>query len=733
MKKNTTKIISIVLSAIILLAFGSSMVWAETNMLSYELNVSESSITNESDKTITISVDLASEVEATSVGYTVTCSDAIEIVGIAPGENSNCNFGDSEKNKISSQEYTVAWTQSEMENVSISNIGVITVKIPANTTADNYTVEISNIAIAKDWSMTPLAVADQVAATITVTEAPAEGGEEGGDDAGDNTGDSEDYAVTVANPSSDLVAKGGEFTVNVNVNNAYNSAKIELSYDSDVLEVVSCAAAENTDNTCSFNYATAGTILILDYGAENATDADYTVTFRAKEATTGTDVKVVSAGISTAEKAAVEDLTPVDETNLGTASIPVGYTVTLPTGDHPFTASTETVLPEDPVTITANNPYYDYELTADNATLTENPDGTWTLSGLTDNTTITVETATAKKFDVTVKIVDEDGSEIPDDENNIFTEKGATYNENFTYTWPDDTLAGVSAGVQYTLKSITVGGNTVACSTTDRITTIDGAKVTGNIVITVTRQDLDLDPDAFTVEMAGEFYAGSLDADQVENGGNAVLTLDESKMLEGYIYSVTATMGGQSVQVAQSGNVYTVVKVTGNVVFTISKSLDVTNLDVVEYLSLDGKTVWLAKISGEIAGKTYAYKISEKESANFFWSGKYGAYCYLVVEATSVDITAETVETMVAGKLSLLDDTNAVSITYNGNVNMSKNESGEEVIDVNDAQLVWNMYNAYYSDFTQVSVEKFLRADMDSEIGIGTNDAAEIINLIPKN
>ena len=543
------------------------------------------------------------------------------------------------------------------------------------------------------------------------------------------TSTSADYSVTVANPSSDLVAKGGEFTVNVNVNNAYNSAKIELSYDSNFLEVVSCAAAENTDNTCSFNYATAGTILILDYGAENATDADYTVTFRAKDATTGTDVKVVSAGISTAEKAAVEDLTPVDEGNRGTVAIPVGYTVTVPTtGEHTFKSDATTVLPDKTVKITPNNQYYDYELEATNAILTKNQDGTWTLSGVTENTVITVKTSTPKKYDVTVKTVDKDGNPIAGIDD-VVTSDGATYGVQYQYTLPDDEEVVGGIGTSYSFVSIMVGNEAGVYSTSDRTSTIEGPNVTGDIVITIRKEDKD--PNAFNVTMNGETSAGQLSATQVAKEKDAVLNLNNK--LAGYIYSVTATMGGQSVQVAQSGDVYTVANVTGNVVFTISKSLDVTNLDIVEYLSLDGKTVWLAKISGEIAGKTYAYKISENKSANFFWSSKYGAYCYLVVEATSVDITAETVETMVAGKLSLLDNTTAVSITYNGNVNMSKNESGEEVIDVNDAQLVWNMYNAYYSDFTQVSVEKFLRADMDSEIGIGTNDAAEIIKLIPKN
>ena len=536
---------------------------------------------------------------------------------------------------------------------------------------------------------------------------------------------SDDYAITVANPSADLVAKGGEFTVNVNVNNAFNSARIELSYDAAVLEVVSCAATDNTDNTCSFDYATAGTIVILDYGAENASDVDYTVTFKANAATTGTDVKVASAGLSTADKAAVEDLTPVTNENLGTVSIPVGYTVTVPTtGDHTFTSSATTVLPNGTtVTITANNPYYDYELEATNATLTKNQDGTWTLSDLTGDPVVTVTTPTPKSYDVTVKTVDKDGHPI-DGIDDVVTQNAATYGTAYVYTLPNDEDVVGGTGTKYSLVSIMVGGEAGIYTTADRTSTIEGQNVTGDIVITICKEDKD--PDAFNVEMTGETSAGQLSVTQVAKDGNAVLTLNNK--LAGYTYTVTATMGGVSVEVTQSGDVYTVAGVTGNVVFTISKSLDTTNLVVSEYLSMSGQTMWLVQISGEITGKTYAYKVSESVSKNFFWSEKYDAYCYLII-TDATGYTADTVKTDVTSKLSLTD-TAATKIIYNGNVNMSKNGNDEEVIDVNDAQLVWNMYNAYYSDFTQASMEKFLRADMDRELGISTSDAAEIISII---
>jgi hypothetical protein len=49
-------------------------------------------------------------------------------------------------------------------------------------------------------------------------------------------------------------------------------------------------------------------------------------------------------------------------------------------------------------------------------------------------------------------------------------------------------------------------------------------------------------------------------------------------------------------------------------------------------------------------------------------------------------------------------------------------------VDVNDAQLVYDMYNGAYSDFTQVSVEKFLRADVNATKVVDHTDAVAIVN-----
>ena len=60
---------------------------------------------------------------------------------------------------------------------------------------------------------------------------------------------------------------------------------------------------------------------------------------------------------------------------------------------------------------------------------------------------------------------------------------------------------------------------------------------------------------------------------------------------------------------------------------------------------------------------------------------------------------------------------------------MDVNKSGK--VDANDAQFVFNMYNAVYNSITDtVTVEKYLRADVNGDGIVSILDAAAIINKI---
>lgn len=59
------------------------------------------------------------------------------------------------------------------------------------------------------------------------------------------------------------------------------------------------------------------------------------------------------------------------------------------------------------------------------------------------------------------------------------------------------------------------------------------------------------------------------------------------------------------------------------------------------------------------------------------------------------------------------------------NVNMTSK------VDVNDAQLVYNIYNCEYDDFSVANMQKFLYADTSGDMIVDTLDAAAVVNNIP--
>lgn len=153
---------------------------------------------------------------------------------------------------------------------------------------------------------------------------------------------------------------------------------------------------------------------------------------------------------------------------------------------------------------------------------------------------------------------------------------------------------------------------------------------------------------------------------------------------------------------------------TDTVVVTVEKTAEYT-VEVAEYVKADGQSVFLVLVSGTPGdGNVFAYG-----NDAMFHSTKYNAYAYLVFS----NKTLAEVKTEAAAQITEITGT-ATEIDYTGDVNMSK------LIDVNDAQLVWNMYNAKYADFTIAKMEMFLRADMNGDKTINVSDAAAVVKSI---
>lgn len=112
-------------------------------------------------------------------------------------------------------------------------------------------------------------------------------------------------------------------------------------------------------------------------------------------------------------------------------------------------------------------------------------------------------------------------------------------------------------------------------------------------------------------------------------------------------------------------------------------------------------------------------KMPTYDGMAMFWSEKYNAYCYLVIAQTLQDSEAK-------GKIGISEGT-ATTVNYGMDVNMTGK------VDASDAQLVYNMYNVDYSEFTNdMTMEKFLRADVNGDKEVNVTDAAAIISYLLK-
>ena len=99
-----------------------------------------------------------------------------------------------------------------------------------------------------------------------------------------------------------------------------------------------------------------------------------------------------------------------------------------------------------------------------------------------------------------------------------------------------------------------------------------------------------------------------------------------------------------------------------------------------------------------------------------FWSEKYKSYAWLLLSSKSQDTVKADAEAAITIK------ENAVTSTeYGGDVN------GTGHIDINDAQYVYDLYNAKYS---ALDMEKFLRCDVNGNREVNVEDVRMVVSLL---
>lgn len=476
----------------------------------------------------------------------------------------------------------------------------------------------------------------------------------------------------------------------------YNAYDMSFSYDSSALKL------DMTETNEEGNRVMLGdnSVRIVRYGKEAALGKALTLKFEVLAGQGSYNVTVTSAKVDTngnAIEADAPDATIVKNTATVTVS---GYTVDLPDDFTRTDAEGSTIEAGKDLTFKPKDPNYDYNVTVtvggETVTPTIGEDGTYTVPGVNGNVTVT-STKTPKSFNVT------------QGEDTAGAEK-ATYLTDYSFTL---TPAG---GYNYSV-TVTIGGNTytkftsVANGDGSTTYTIPGADVTGEIVINSNKVAKPVQ--TYNVTFTGTGAGDATGASSAKENATYTFAVNEQ---DGFEYTITATMGGKAVTVTGSNGSYSIANVTGDLVITIAKKSTTTTMDVAvsKFVEMNNKTVFLVTVTGTPEeGKAFAYgeNVMYKTTA-------YGenVYSWLVIVDGTADLTAADAEAKITQAAATAEE---VAAGYDVNET--------NVVDINDAQLTYDIYTGKYTDFEKVSVRKFLRADTNADRVVNSADAVAVV------
>ena len=264
-----------------------------------------------------------------------------------------------------------------------------------------------------------------------------------------------------------------------------------------------------------------------------------------------------------------------------------------------------------------------------------------------------------------------------------------------------------------------VGDKSVTPDTTDNLSyTIPGADVTGNIVITVTKDAIQVEKTTVNFEGSGAGDVNGGTSQDTPTGADFTFTVNEDAK-----YNYTVKLGDE-VLTGTNGS-YTIPGakvVSGTITVTVEKTVSTQGVKVQKYVKLENQqSVWLVTVEAD-PGANNVYTYGGERMFKTTKYGTNGTYAYLVIAPTlSVEDAA--------AQLSITAGEAAGMVSYGGDVN------GSGVVDINDAQLVYDMYNAHYASFSDVAMYKFLCADIADDTPEGStllnvSDAVAVISKI---
>ena len=515
------------------------------------------------------------------------------------------------------------------------------------------------------------------------------------------------YAYLYSNPTAAVgeTASVALFLGQNSTSREYNTYFFQIDYDAEKLTFASATIGSKVPDV--IDHSVPGRLTIGGYG-EVRSDRFITLNFNVKAAGEAT-VKLVKAQMDVRANAAKD---------AQTASVPGGQsdTVTILCGGFPVVlpkcaTGAAYVTENGDYTFTADSGYnYDFSAAVDGKTVAiiNNCDGSYTIKNVTGKLVISANsTPTVKTYAVTVE---------GDGYGDVSALTSATHGQNYTFTVTQ------AANYDYAV-AVMVNGQPVTCTVNSSGSnaytyTIPAKSVTGPVVITVKKA-----PQSGTTQivLAGSGAAdvwGDVTSYTVKSGEAFTFGINHQ---EGFDYTITVMAGEKTLTLQRNENAstYTIpgdyIK-GGIIMVSITKTAQLAmTVDAAEYVKLiNGNAVWLITAVPET--KLPATKSLYYGDTAMFWSEKYEAYAWLLVDKGTAAGIAATAKSAISVK-----GNSTVSVSYGGDVN------GTGHIDINDAQYVYDLYNAKHS---ALDMEKFLRCDVNGNREVSVDDVQAVVSLL---
>lgn len=513
----------------------------------------------------------------------------------------------------------------------------------------------------------------------------------------------------------------------------FNAYSFTVTYDTAKLRYKSIAPADAKVTELGKGVLKiAGT----SHDAINGSDTAFKLTFETFTAVGATTVTVSDAKIDDKANAIDKDAPWAKAGNLTTTVTVGGYSVTLPEG---FEGKGSAAAGEDYTFKVTDGKAYTVTATVDGISVpvTKN-ETTYTIAALYVTGKIVVK-ATPKKM-VTVNVTSPDKTTIAGLPNDMTVPEGEDVTFKVTSPRSNSTIAYVVTvgDVELAAKELTISDG--RSKTYTYTYTIPGSMVKGESITVTVKQ---ASRDVWTLIKTGNGWDGatltytdkndevqSVAGSTIPNTAKTVTVSIPKNDKRTYTvkYGLDSAASNPLAQV-DAGDKWTYTY-TAKGSFSLlyldiayTEKADFAADEVVKYLELgtgeSAKTMWLVLCSGKTNGYlTCSYDGST--AAPMYYSEKYQAWAYLVISGDNAEAVKQNVSIM-----NVDESAGKKTVDYSGDVNMTGD------VDINDAQLIVNMYNADYTGFAgNVTMEKFLRADMDGSKAVDNADVLKIIAAV---